>query len=267
MLFSKSLSLKIIEISLGAIIGGFITLFVFGTANLEYLESYNNQYFKLPEKAPDELNIQYKGKEIENISFYDFNIYNRSFKDLEDVTIYFEVTKKDDKPIPLLINRGVYPPSHLPDEIGITEIKQTQGNLYAFHLDVVKETGSNSFYSARFIFKGNETPNIKISAPNKAGVKFTEYSHWREYVIITVSFLSFIMVAIIITSIAEGWQSNKIWYKRKKRLFSVLDSLHSMVLPEETIGEISDKYDSEFKTKPPYFYKAVTSIIKKKSNN
>lgn len=267
MLSGKETIGKLIELSLGAIIGGFITIAVFGTSTLEYKDGYKEQYFDIPAKAPDELVIQHKGKKIENISVYDFAIYNRSFKDLKDVTVFFEVLPKDGKSIPDLISRGLYPPSSLPEKIGISEISQKDEALYSFKLDVVKQTGSDTYYLARFIFEGKDAPEIRVSIPKNAGVDINEYSNWREYAIIILVLVGMILAIVVISSFIDGWQHKGTWSKRSSRLIEVLDKTQSATLSEKTIDEITDNYEKEFKPKSPYFYrKASEALAKLKSN-
>ncbi len=268
MLSGKEILVKIIELSFGALIGGLITLLVFGTSTLEYKDGYKEQYFDIPAKVPDDLVIQYKGKKIENISVYDFLIYNRSYKDLKDVTIFFEVISKDGKPVPQIITRGLYPPSRLPESIGITEIHQKEKNLYSFNVDVVKQTGSDTYYLARFIFEGKETPIIKISIPKNAGIDIKEYSNWREYLAIAFIFIGMVLTIVVFTSLIEGRQSQGIWKKRKDRLRDILSRAESTSLSEQSIAELVDMYEEEFKPKEPYFYRQIRILFNKlKLNN
>lgn len=267
MLSSKEIFGKIIELSLGALIGGFITIFVFGTSTLEYKAGFKEEYFDIPAKTPDDLVIQYEDRKIDNISIYDFAIYNRSYKDLKDVTVYFEVYPKDGKSLPKIISRGLYPPSKLPETIGISEVIQKEPNLYSFNLNVVKQTGSDTYYLTRFIFEGKETPEIKVSIPQNAGVDIKEYSNWREYLIIVFLLIGMVLAIFIITSLIEGWQNKGIWSKRTSRLIDVLDKTKSTTLPEKTIGEIVTNYENEFKPKTPYVYSKVSALFSNSKSN
>lgn len=267
MLSGKKVFLQILESVLTVIIGGFITVTVFGTSNLEYKYNYQDQYFDIPAKAPDELVIQHKGKNIEDISVYDFAIYNRSFKELEDVTIFFEVSEKDGKPLPQVISRGLYPPSNLPEKIGISEVLQHEKGLYSFKLDVVKKTGSDAYYLARFIFEGKEAPEIKVSIPKNAGINIDEYSNWREYVILAFVFIGIILASAIFSSLMAGWQNKGFWSKRIRKLIEVLGKTESTILAEKTIGEITTNYESEFKPEAPYFYSKVFQVLEKLKSN
>jgi len=267
LIIAKNIFGKIIELTFTAIIGGFIAIYVFGTSQLEYKDGFKEQYFDIPAKVPDDLVIQYKGKKIENISVYDFAIYNRTFKDLKDVIIYFEVSGKKGMNIPQIISRGVYSPSRLPENIGIHEVDQEEKNIYAFKIDVIKQTGSNSYYLARFIFEGKANPNINISIPKNAGVDIKEYSQWREYTILISFLIGIILIFIITISLIDGRQNKSIWSKRKQRLIGVLDKTKSETLSENTICEIIDNYEDEFEPKTPYFYKKFTNIVNKFKSN
>ena len=267
MIIAKNLFGKIVEYTFTAIIGGFIAIYVFGTSQLEYKNGFKEQYFDIPAKVPDDLVIQYKGKKIENISVYDFAIYNRTFKDLKDVTIYFEVSEKKGINIPQIISRGIYSPSRLPENIGINEIIQKEKNIYAFKIDVLKQTESDSYYLARFIFEGKTNPIINISIPKNAGIDIKEYSKWREYTILVSFLIGIILITIITTSLIEGRQNKRIWSKRKQRLLDVLNKTKSETLKENTIYEIIDNYENEFEPKTPYFYKKFTNIVKKLKSN
>jgi hypothetical protein len=171
---------KVIETIVCIIVGGVVTLWAFGTPELEYKSGYRDKYFNVS-KAPKELTLGYRGEIIENISVFDFNIFNRTLKDISGVRLYFKITPKGAGKVPEIISRGVYPPAPLP-EIGIIEKETGKENLYAFDIETLKRTGGNSFYTARFIFKGTEAPEIAVSTFTK-DVDIREYSNWRDYLI------------------------------------------------------------------------------------
>lgn len=267
MLSGKEIVGKVFEISLAGIIGGFITIAIFGTSTLEYKDGYKDKYFDIPAKAPDELIIQHKGKKIENISVYDFAIYNRTFKDLKDITVFFEISPKDGKPNQEIISRGLYPPSSLPEEIGITEVPQKNKNLYSFKLDVVKQTGSDTYYLARFIFEGKENPEIRVSIPKNADVDIDKYSNLREYAIIIFSLVGMVLAIIVFSSFIDGWQNKGIWPKRVDRLIEVLNKTQETTLTEKTICEILKNYEREFKPNSPFFYRKASEFFENLKSN
>jgi hypothetical protein len=195
---------KVLETIVIIFVSGVATLWFFGTPELEYRSGYRDKYFNILSKAPKELTLEYRGERIENISVFDFNIFNRTLKDISGVRLYFRMSPKGAGKVPEIISKGLYPPTPLP-EVGITEKDTGTENLYAFDIDTLKRTGSNSFYTVRFIFKGTETPEVAVSTLTK-DVDIKEYSNWRDYIIPILTSLAIMAgVFVPITIIGEWW--------------------------------------------------------------
>ncbi len=184
-----------------AVIGVVVTNFITSSSILEYRTGFRDKYFEITSgKAPEELEIRHKGRKLEDISFYDIYIYNRLwwFKEPENVKVLFEVSEKENKPIPKLIKPKLYPPSSLPQEIGIGNVEKSGGNLYAVNIKVVKKTDRDP-YIARFIFEGKETSNIKVTPPPlNANVQITPYLDWPDYLFLSILFIAGFMLYLMI---------------------------------------------------------------------
>jgi hypothetical protein len=99
-----------------ALISAVFTNVVTNDSILEYRTAFQDKYFEIPGKATEELEIHHKGRKIEDISVYDIYIYNHLgwVKEPENVTVFFEISEKENKPIPKLIEPKLYPPSSFP---------------------------------------------------------------------------------------------------------------------------------------------------------
>ncbi len=188
--------LVIVSISATVLITAVVNNVVTNDSILEYRTAFQDNYFEIPGKATEELEIHHKGRKIEDISVYDVYIYNRLgwVKEPENVTVFFEISEKENKPIPKLIKPKLYPPSSLPQEIGIREEKQSKKNLYAFKIGVIKKTDRKDPYIARFIFEGTETPNVKVtSLPLNANVRIIPYLDWVDNIILVTIPLAMVL--------------------------------------------------------------------------
>lgn len=259
MRFGGTLVAKAIETIVVIIVGGVVTLWAFGTPELEYKSGYKDKYFNILAKVPKELTLEYRGERIENISVFEFAIFNRTWKDISGVRLYFKITPKEEGKVPEIISRAVYPPTPLP-EIGITEKETGTANLYAFDIDTLKRTGSNSFYLARFIFKGTETPGVAVSTLTK-DVDIREYSNWREYLIAFVVCFVLLAVVVLPMMILEEWRTFRRRTRQLTRLSETLEKSASLGLTSEQRQLVVDMCDKELEIRPAYFYRKMRSLL------
>jgi hypothetical protein len=246
-----NLAKEVLKAIVVAIVSGYVALWAFGTPELEYKSGYRDKFFNIY-KAPDDLTLVYKGERIENISIFDFNIFNRTLKDISGVRLYFKITPKGDGKVYEIISKGVYPPAPLP-EIGITEKQTEKENLYAFDIETLKRTGGNSFYTARFIFKGRETPEIAVSTFT-SGVDIKEYSYWRD-TIITSAITILVMALIYLPLVILGdWWGNRTRKRKLAHLSEALENSALLGLTSEQRELVVNMCDKEFDLRPSYFY-------------
>ena len=235
----------IITVVLTSLIGAWF----FGTSKLEYKTGIKESYFNIPDKAPKDLIIEHKGKQIDNISVYDFVIENNSLKDLESVDIYFEFTPKNDSELPPLISQGLYASKSYASNLGITELPKPADNIYAYNVDLIQHD-SEIQYIARFIFEGGSVPNVRVSTPKNIGVRIVEYSYSSETLLgifIGVALLSFLLLLIFF---ADGIGSENRWKKRKEKITKILQSeISESENQPKFLDTFFEKYDEEFKPK------------------
>jgi hypothetical protein len=271
MSFLKEITKKIFNAPLAlvstlvvAFIGGAVTNVVTSNSILEYKSAFQDKYFEIAGKAPEDLEIQHKGRKLEDISVYDIYIHNRLqwFKEPENVKIFFEISEKENKPIPQLIVKKLYSPSNLPQGIGIESEEQNVKNLYAFNIKVVKKTDQRDPYIARFIFEGKETPNIKITPPPlNANVHIIPYADWVDYLLpAIVSMVVYALFFLIILSLSS-FLFERSWPKTKSRLVNDLSRTKNLKLDETEVNLIADVYKKEFKPK------SVIQLIQGKKSN
>lgn len=242
-----------------AIITVFFTYY-FANSFLEYREFSKEQYYNTSSKLFDALDIRFKDKKIDNISIYEFAIHNNTLEDLENVNIYFTLKAKEGKEIPNIINKGLFPPSKLPNN-KITELEQKDKNLYAYNIALLKQTPINEYYLARFIFEGKEVPQIIISTPETKNVDIIKYRYLKEYTIIGITILTVLFVIIIFISLIDGWSNNRYW--NKKRVPKLKELLKKLNLNDNMIDLISNNYEKEFKEKNNFIYKKLIDLLKK----
>ena len=255
---------EVIKAMIVAIVGGFVTLWAFGTPQLEYKSGYKDKIFNIY-KAPNDLTLGYRSERIENISIFDFNIFNRTLKDISRVRLYFTIKPKGVGKVPEIISRGMYPPPHLP-EIGITEKETEKENLYAFDIETFKRTGSDSFYSARFIFKGTETPEVGVTTFTE-GVDIRKYSYWRDN--LTGIAIGLLIVALVFLPlmIFGEWSTFRIRKRQLTHLSEALENSALLGLTSEQRELVVDMCEKEFDFRPGYFYRKIQSILKRKQSN
>jgi hypothetical protein len=97
-----NLPLFLVGVLVTTLITVVVTNFVTNDSILEYRTAFQDKYFEIPGKATEELEIHHKGRKIEDISVYDIYIYNRLkwVKEPENVKVFFEISEKQNKPIP-----------------------------------------------------------------------------------------------------------------------------------------------------------------------
>lgn len=265
---TKKVSLFIFVALATALMSAVVTNVVTNDSILEYRTAFQDKYFEIPGKAAEELEIHHKGRKIEDISVYDIYIYNRLgwVKEPENVQVFFEISQKENKPIPKLIKPKLYPPSSLPQEIGIREEKQSKKNLYAFKIGVIKKTDRKDPYIARFIFEGTETPNVKVTPlPLNANVRIIPYLDWVDNIIlITIPLamvLGFSIGYLIGLILNELFFWEKRWPEMKSRLENVLNRTKNLNLDKNEVDLITDEYKKEFKPT------AIMQLIQGKKSN
>lgn len=161
--------------------------------------------------------------------------------------------------MPEIISRGMYPPTPLP-EIGITEKETEKENLYAFDIETLKRTGSDSFYSARFVFKGTETPEVAVSTLTK-DVAIRKYSNWREILIgLAIGLLIFVLGLLPFLIIGD-WSTFRARKKQLIRLSETLENSERLALTSEQRDLIVDMCNKEFEIREGYFYRKMLSIL------
>jgi hypothetical protein len=233
-----------------AFIGGAVTNVVTNNSILEYKTAFQDKYFEIAGKAPEDLEIQHKGRKLEDISVYDIYIYNRLqwLKEPENVKIFFEISEKENKPIPQLIVNKLYSPSGLPQGIGIGDVQQNGKNLYSFNVKVVKKTDQRDPYIARFIFEGKETPNIKVTPPPlNANVHIIPYLDWINYLLLPVILVIAVVLPMVLILSLDVFFFDRSWPKKKSRLVNALSHTKNLNLDEAEVDSIADAYKKEFK--------------------
>jgi hypothetical protein len=256
---SKEITNKIFNLPL-VIVGILATAFISAVvgvvtnfaANNSYLEYKTDIYDKVWEedKVPEGIEIRHQGRKIGYMSVYTIYICNRWLKEPENVKVFFEITEKENKPIPRLITKGLYLPSSFPQRkrIEITEEAQSDKNLYASNIKVIKRTNLREPYVASFIFEGKETPNIKISSPDDANVQINPYAGWIDYWPIGIALL-IVSLGVVIALISDEFFFEKRWPATKSRLVNALSRTKNLKLDEDEVDLIADAYKKESKPK------------------
>lgn len=185
---------------------------------------------------------------------------------MEDVELYFEVTEREENEIPSLISHGLYVPNNLPEKVGIEELLSGEKNLYAFKVKVLKKTGSDSYYTARFIFEGSKVPNIVISIPSNAGIDINEYSNYREIFWAIALIGGFFIFLWLFITFFDGFTTQKLWRKRSAKLNMILEKHLSQNNTSEKIPEIIEDYAEEFSPSVYYIHKKIR-LIKNRFQN
>lgn len=235
--------------------------YYFANSSLEYREFSKEQYYNTSSKLFDTLDIRFKNKKIDNISVYEFGIYNNSLEDIENVNIYFTLKKTENsKIIPNIINKGLFPPIKLPNN-KITEIEQKDENVYVYNVPLLKQTGINEYYLARFIFEGNEVPEITISIPDTKNVEIIKYRYLKEYFIMGTIFLTILSIFIFLFALLDGWSNDRYW--NKKRIPKLNELLNRLKVENNLVDLISNEYEKEFKAKDNFIYKKIIGLFKK----
>lgn len=243
-----------------------ILITIIGTAyynsslTLEYKDSVKEQYLNISNDVFKDLTLTYNKKRISNISMYQVAIFNKTWKDFENVNLYFTLKSKTNKKLPNIINKGFFAPSNRSSNIGISEIKKVKDNTYMVNIKVLKQTDTDKYYLGRFIFEGNEIPDVVISTPENIGLQVGEYSYTKERLIALLIILVFIIIIIIPLSILGNWDINRNWKKRREELENILKDTQQ--LDNKLITEIINSYENKYKPKEGYFYRKTLSIIK-----
>jgi hypothetical protein len=167
--------------------------------------------------------------------------------------------------VPEIISKGLYPPTPLP-EVGITEKDTGTENLYAFDIDTLKRTGSNSFYTVRFIFKGTETPEVAVSTLTK-DVDIKEYSNWRDYIIPILTSLAIMAGVFVPITIIGEWWALRSRNRQLNCLSEALEKSANLALTSEQRQLVVDMCNKEFELRQSYFYRKMLSILEMKDSN
>lgn len=246
------------------IIGAVISVFVskyYEISNLEFKEGFKEQYLNLSDSSLKDLSIQYKNKKIDNVSVYQVGIYNRTLKDLENVKIYFTLKSKNGEKIPNIINKElIYTASKNP--LNILEIEQKEKDVYVYNIKVLKKTSKEKFYLAKFVFEGNQVPNITVSIPDNVGVNIKEYGlSFEEYAYLFL--IGFVILGIVIFfRFLDSFTMDRHWDKyRIPQLRELLSKMHHYV-DDKTAELIILKYTQEYKPSKGYFHRKFIQIIK-----
>jgi len=255
--------LKQFFITIITIIITIFSTYYFANSSLEYREFSKEQYYNTSSKLFDSLDIRFKNKKINNVSIYEFAIHNNTLEDLEDVNIYFTLKAKEGKDIPNIINKGLFPPSKISNN-KITELELKDKNVYAYNITLLKQTAINEYYLARFIFEGNDIPQIIISTPETKNVDIIEYRFLKENAIIAIILLIAVSVIIFFSALFDGWSNNRYW--NKKRIPKLNKLLKKLNIDENNMALISSEYEKEFKPKDNFIYKKLISILKRKED-
>lgn len=254
----KNFLIYAINIAIGAVITIFVT-YKFDNSEIEYKDSKKEQYLNMSNEAFKDLNLSYLNKKIENISMYQVAFFNKTYKEFENVNLYFTLKSRDGVNTPNLINKEFFAPSNLPSNIGISEIKKIKDDLYMVNIKVMKKTPDDKYYLARFIFEGDKLPDINFSTPENINLEIVEYSNTKEWIIIITFITIVLLIFIIIMSIVGSFDLIRSWKKRKERFVKVLNKTQNF--DDKTVENIIDIYEKEFRPKDGYFYKKTRSFI------
>ncbi|ABV67202.1 hypothetical protein Abu_0942 [Aliarcobacter butzleri RM4018] len=229
---------------------------------LEYKDSKKEQYLNISNEVFKDFTLLYKDNKIEQISMYQVGFFNRTKREIENVEIFFEFKKA----IPNIINKEFFNPSNLPSSVGISEIEKVNDRIYKVNIKVFKQTGDDKYYLARFIFEGNEIPEISFSTPNNSNLDIVEFSNIKEIFFAIGIFLLFIIVMVFIFMLLLDYDSNRNWKKREQRLEKALKE--SRKFDDINIKEILIIHENIFKLKNSFLYNKIKYFIEKiKSNN
>lgn len=254
---------QILTVVITTIITLYLTYY-FASSTLEYEEGFKEQYFNKSNKLFDGLDIRFNGRKIDNISIYEFTIYNNSYEDLENVKIYFTLKPKEGKIIPNIINRGLFPPSNLPNN-KIIELVQEE-NVFVYEIPLLKQTNFNEYYLARFIFEGKEVPQISITTPETKNVDIIEYRYFKIYALMIGILFTVMVMLIFIFEFIDKWSNNKFWKtKRIPKLKQLLKKLKEkeLNLNDSEIDLIVSEYEKSFKpNEDNYLYKKMLGLFK-----
>ncbi|AYJ80429.1 hypothetical protein AN286_09640 [Aliarcobacter cryaerophilus ATCC 43158] len=253
---------KIITGVIISIISMILSLYIsdkFNNNELEYKDSKKEQYLNISSDILKDFTLFYKDNKIEQISMYQVGFFNRTNREIENVEIFFEF-KKD---IPNIINKEFFNPSNLPSSVGISEIEKVNDRVYKVNIKVFKQTGDDKYYLARFIFEGNEIPEISFSTPNNRDLNIVDYSYIKEWIIIISGFITIITIILIPLIIYDDYSSNKNWLKRKEKFRNIL--IEQNKFKDIEIEDILTIYEKNFKYKNSYFYNKLQLLKKAKS--
>lgn len=250
---------NMILLIIGAIISVFISKY-YEISTLEFKEGFKEQYLNLSDSSLKDLSIQYKNRKIDNVSVYQVGIYNRTFKDLENVKIYFTLKSKNGERIPNIINKELISTTSK-SPFNILEIDQKEKDVYVYNIKVLKRTTKDNFYLAKFVFEGSQVPNITVSVPDNIGINIKEYGlSFEEYAYLFL--IGCIIIGIVIFfRLLDSFSMNRHWDEQRIPQLRELLSRMKGYVDEKTAEIIVLKYAQEYKPKKGYFHRKFTQII------
>lgn len=197
-------------------------------SDLEYKMNSRDAYLSAP-LGQQGLLMSFEGKPLKNVSVVEFNIVNRTSKQIANAELLFIV---DDKAAnPALVAGGVIAPRGMSSTESIENLPAKDVNARKFRLKVVPKQRDGEYFHAVFVFEGERAPSMTISSAS-GDVSITPYQQWKDnavaFIYVVGIFLLLFSVQSTLTSFFEYFYEPRRHKKQVERFVN-----HATKLEEE----------------------------------